>query len=161
MIAISINNLKKEINKLRMDGKKIGLCIGVFDLLHPGHIKHLEEAKKMCDVLIVGLTSDKVTKKQKGLSRPIFKEETRSYMISMIKSVDFVFIRSDYYATPSIRLIKPDFYIKGQDYANSTDKYLLLGKKMVESVGGKLIFTKTGKFAEIRTSKIINKIDDK
>jgi len=150
--------LIKELKPLRKNGKKLGFCYGVFDLLHLGHVKHLEEAKKICDVLIVGITSDKQVKKRKGPNRPIFNEKHRAYMISMLKPVHFVFISSDNTAIKTIKLIKPNYCIKGEDYADSKDKYLFLEKKAVESVGGKMVFTKTASFAKIKTTKIIGQI---
>lgn len=155
---IKLTNLIKEIEKLKKDGKKIGFSYGVFDLLHPGHAKHLEEAKTLCDVLIVGITPDKQVKKRKGPGRPIFDEKLRAYLVSQLKPVDFVFIRSHNTAIWEIKAIKPDFCIKGEDYINSRDRYLFLEAKTAESVGGKMIFTRTQKFAKIKTTKIINQL---
>ena len=97
-------------------------------------------------------------KRNKGPSRPIFDEKLRAYLVSQLKPVDFVFIRSGNTAIGNIKAIKPDFAIKGQDYLNSKDKYLFLEAKAVKSVGGKMVFTKTGKFSKIRTTKIIDQL---
>lgn len=154
-----LKNLLKEVKKIKKEGKKVGFCYGVFDLLHPGHVKHLEKAKKFCDILIVGITSDRQFKKRRKIpDRPIFDENLRAYLVSQIKPVDFVFIRSGNTAVGNIKVIKPNFCIKGEDYLNSKDKYLFLETRAAKSVGGKMVFTRTGKFAKIRTTKIINQL---
>lgn len=155
---LKLNNLIKKVRDIKNENKKIGFCYGVFDILHPGHAKHLEEAKKICDILIVGITPDVQVKKRKGPSRPIFDEKLRAYLISQLRPVDFVFIRSQNTAIKDIKAIRPDFCIKGEDYLNSKDRYLFLEAKAAESVGGKMVFTKTKKFAKIKTTKIINQL---
>lgn len=148
------------INKLRKEGKKIGLCTGSFDLLHPGHIMHLISAKKMCDVLIVGLAKDSHSlNKNVGRGRPIFSEKIRAFMISKLKPVDFV-IFDDCFEDPSkylINFIKPDVYIKGKDYIDSKDPGIINHKKIVESYGGKIIFTDDEKLS---TTEIIKHIKE-
>ncbi|MCG4715611.1 adenylyltransferase/cytidyltransferase family protein, partial [Faecalibacillus intestinalis] len=69
--------------------EKIGFCCGAYDLLHPGHMKHLEQAKKICDVLIVAVTCDKYVKERKGNGRPIYNEKQRVFNVSGLKSVDY------------------------------------------------------------------------
>ena len=157
---LKLNSLVKEVKKFKREHKKIGLCYGVFDLLHPGHVKHFEEAKKLCDILIVGITSDKQFRKRRKISgRPIFDERLRVYLVSKLKPVDFAFInRFEDSAVKAIKTIKPDFAIKGEDYLNSKDKFLFLEARAAESVGGKMVFTRTGKFAKIKTTKIINQL---
>ena len=122
---------------------KKGLCHGVFDLIHIGHIKHFIEAKKYCDYLIVSLTSDKYVKKSKGPNKPIFNEKERFKFISNLKIVDKVIISNCETAEEAIKKIKPDFYFKGKDYKNSTDKNLKIEKKFISRTGGKIIFTDT------------------
>src|SRR3989344_4153009 len=94
-LYVSENFLPKEEIKLRLEkfrskGKKIGLCTGSFDLLHPGHITHLVSAKKMCDVLVVAIAEDDYTSKYKeGKGRPIFPHNLRAFMVGNLKPVDF------------------------------------------------------------------------
>ena len=71
---VSVSTLKRKIKQLKRSGKKVGLCVGGFDLLHPGHALHFKSAKKLCDVLVVGITNDKFTGKRKGKGRPIYSE---------------------------------------------------------------------------------------
>src|SRR3989344_8635732 len=82
-----------EITKqVKMKGGTVGICHGGFDLLHPGHIKHFESAKKICDTLVVSVTSDRFVTSRKGDGRPVFAEQLRAYAIANLSVVDFVVI---------------------------------------------------------------------
>lgn len=130
------------------------LCHGVFDLVHLGHIKYFNEAKKNGKFLIVSVTSDKYIKK--GTGRPLFNENLRMEHVSNIKSVDAV-VLSDYpSAVEVIKLIKPKFYFKGPDYKiNKSDKTkkIYLEKKEVEKHGGQTKYTSDITFS---STKLIN-----
>ena len=102
--------------KNRLKNKKIIHCHGVFDLLHLGHIKYFEDAKKLGDFLIVSLTDDKFI--DKSPNRPIFTSRQRAEAISALACVDCVFINRDKTAINLINSLKPDFYCKGADYKN-------------------------------------------
>ena len=140
------NKIKKfieicEISKSLKNNKKIAMCHGTFDLVHPGHIRHLIYAKNEADVLIVSITSDKhVIKKKDGTYIP---ENLRAENLAALEFVDYVFI--DYNHTPinSIKKIKPDFFIKGYDYSGkkNINPKTLEEKKTVEKYGGKIIFS--------------------
>ena len=148
--------LLEKIKVLKKQGKTIGLCTGSFDLLHPGHIIHLLAAKKECDVLVVSVASDEYnakSRRQKG--RPIFTHDVRAFTISQLKAVDFVLINEN--SQYVIKLLKPDFYIKGIDYNALSDPVLRLEKEAVESQGGKIVFTSTEKLA---TTEIIRYIKE-
>lgn len=132
----------------------IGLCHGVFDLVHIGHIRHFNEAKKHCDHLIVSITSDKFVKKSKGPNKPIFNENQRFEILRNLKIVDEVIISDCETAKESIKKIKPNFYFKGKDYKKSSDKNLNIEKKLVTSFGGRIIFTNAPLNS---SSEIINK----
>ena len=110
-----------ELNKLLQVSRKgsIGLCHGVFDLLHIGHIKYFQEAKSFCDFLVVSITQDQYV--NKGPGRPKFSENLRAEAISALSCVDCVVINSWPTAIEIIELVKPDFYIKGPDYKNLHD----------------------------------------
>ena len=109
----------KEIHKLSKT-KKIILCHGVFDVLHSGHIHYFNQAKKLGDILVVSVTSDKFV--NKGPNRPVNHLNDRILLLKNIKSVDYV-IESNYItAKYVIEEIKPSFFCKGQDYKNNQKK---------------------------------------
>jgi rfaE bifunctional protein nucleotidyltransferase chain/domain len=137
---IELNDLQSYL--LNISVNKVGLCHGVFDLLHIGHIKYLEEAKSLCDVLIVTLTQDKNV--NKGPGRPAFNENQRAEAISALECIDFVAINHWPTSIETIELLKPNLYIKGPDYNNLSDDItgnILKEKSAVEKIGGELIFT--------------------
>ncbi len=118
----------------RAAGKSVGYTSGVFDILHPGHVEYLEEARTLVDVLIVGLNSDLSVKANKGDSRPICSERERAEVLAGLSAVDHVFIFSDRNNNLNVELLKPDAYIKAGDY--SAEK--LTSKAIVEKFGGRV-----------------------
>ena len=129
-------------------------CHGVFDILHIGHIKHFIEAKKRGDKLIISVTADKFV--NKGSGRPIFKQNYRMELLSSLECVDYVCLSNYPSGAEVLKKIKPNFYIKGQDYKNSKEDStgkINLEKKIVEQNGGKIIYTNVETFS---SSKIIN-----
>ncbi len=130
--------LEMLVADLKREGKKIVHCHGCFDLIHPGHIRQFNEAKKYGDVLIVSLTADEFVKK--GPHRPFFKEDARAEIICSLASVDLVTIDRNYSSTNLIERLKPDFYVKGKD-TDPENPGLLKEKATVEAHGGKLVFT--------------------
>lgn len=144
--------LLHKVLELKKEGKKIGLCSGSFDLLHPGHITHLISAKKNCDILIAGVARDRytaATRKNKG--RPIFNHHLRAFAISQLKSVDYVVIEED--SPKLIELIKPDVYIKGCDYKGID----IIEIPYLQKVGSKIIYTDDEKLS---TTAIIQYIKE-
>jgi D-beta-D-heptose 7-phosphate kinase / D-beta-D-heptose 1-phosphate adenosyltransferase len=113
---ISQDKIEKLGTKLRDEGKKIVFTNGCFDIIHKGHIKYLQQAKKLGDVLIVGLNSDKSIKRLKGLERPIKKEDERSLILSALEFIDYVVIFDEDTPFNTIRSIQPDILAKGGDY---------------------------------------------
>lgn len=148
------NELVGKISFLKKKNRTIGLCIGAFDLLHPGHIAHLISAKKFCDVLVVGVTSDKHVSKRKRRN-PIFNEHMRAYSVSQIKSVDYVFISNYLTADKVITLIKPDVYIKGPDYANKNTPGITSDRKAIQDIGGEIKYTTDQKLSSTEIIKYI------
>ena len=100
-------------------GKKVILCHGVFDLLHIGHIRHFEEAKKRGDILAVTTTPDHFV--NKGPGRPVFNEGLRAEAIASLDCVDYVAINQWPTAVETIHLLSPDYYVKGSDYSNPAE----------------------------------------
>lgn len=139
-------------------GKKIVHCHGCFDLLHHGHIKHFEAAKKFGDVLVVSLTEDRHV--NKGPDRPFFNHNIRAQNIAALEVVDFVAINYHPTAITAIEAIKPNYFVKGQDYKNIDEDVtggILVEKNEVERHGGQLVFTEEVQFS---SSHLINKFFD-
>ena len=145
----------KEVNKSKKEGKRIGLCVGGYDLLHPGHMKHLSSAKKYCDILIVAITADKFNSIRKGSGRPIYPEQLRAFSVSQLESVNLVFISNHSGALEVIQSIKPDFYIKGPDYIKKETPGITLERQAIASIGGEIKYTKDEK---LFTTEIIGHI---
>ncbi|WP_291950947.1 D-glycero-beta-D-manno-heptose-7-phosphate kinase [Campylobacter sp.] len=138
---------KEELSDLIKD-KKVVFSNGCFDILHFGHIKYLEKAKKMGQILIVGLNSDQSVKKLKGQDRPINCENERACMLASLYFVDYVVIFDDETPYELIRYLKPDILVKGADYKNKT----IVGSDLVKKV--ELIDFEDG----FSTSNIIKRI---
>ena len=152
-IIISLNNLVTELNQLSKSSIVIH-CHGVFDLLHIGHIKYFQEAKSMGDVLIVTITPDRFL--NKGPGRPAFNEKHRAEAIAALNVVDFVAINEWPTAIETIKLLKPDLYVKGPDYKDYKDDVtgnIKLEEDAVKSVGGEIAFTSDITFS---SSSLIN-----
>ena len=113
-----IEELSELLDRLRSD-KKIVLCHGVFDLLHVGHIRHFEHAKKLGDILVVTLTADRYV--NKGPHRPAFPEDLRAESLAALDCVDYVAINRWPLATEPIERLRPHVYVKGSDYRDQDD----------------------------------------
>lgn len=127
-----LKNLNDLIVLRKKTKKKIGLCHGVFDILHFGHLKHIEEAKKNVDVLVLSITDDSWV--NKGPIQPYNNAFKRAFFLSSINFVDYVFINKDITAIPVIKSLRPNLYFKGQDYldkdvTNNLKKETALVKK--------------------------------
>src|SRR3989304_5291458 len=123
----TLEELARISDSLRRKGKIIVHCHGVFDLLHPGHIRHFEAAKRIGDVLVVTLTKDEYV--NKGPGRPVFNQRLRAESIAALQSVDYVAINEWPTAVETIRKLKPDVYVKGSDYRDPRDD---LSRKITE-----------------------------
>src|SRR5271157_945124 len=120
---------------------KVVLCHGCFDLMHPGHIKHFQEAKSMGDVLFVTLTPDKYV--DKGAGRPVFNQELRAESIAALECVDYVAVNKWPTAEETLRLLRPDIYVKGQEFEKLQDKTGKIQKEfdVVREIGAEIRFT--------------------
>jgi rfaE bifunctional protein nucleotidyltransferase chain/domain len=133
--SASLQEIKKIRLKLKAEGKKVVFTHGVFDLIHSGHVDYLSKAKKLGDVLIVGLNSDDSVKRIKGDKRPILNQEERAFILSNIKPVDYVVVFEEDTPANLISEIIPDILVKGADWA--VEK--IVGKDIVEKNGGKVM----------------------
>lgn len=150
----SIDDLTSVCEKHRAAGKTVAHCHGAFDLLHPGHIRHLQAAKRMADVLVVTLTEDRFIRK--GPGRPIFNEQLRAESVSALEFVDHVATAPWPTAVETIERIKPDMYVKGQDYRDRSKDAtgaILLEERTVTRHGGRLVFTDEVQFS---STQLIN-----
>ena len=141
MKIYKLKELARKVQGLKSEGKKIVLCHGCFDLMHPGHIKYFKAAKKMGDILIVTVTPDIYV--DKGPGRPVFNQNLRADSIAALECVDYVAINSWPTAERTLRLLKPDIYVKGQEFENLEDKTGKLQKEyeIVNEIGAELRFT--------------------
>jgi rfaE bifunctional protein nucleotidyltransferase chain/domain len=137
----SREELIKTIEDFKKQGKKIVHCHGCFDLLHPGHIRHLRFAKEQGDVLLVSITGDNFV--GKSYMNPFATQNLRAQSLASLQDVDLVYINESPIGTDLVKEIKPDIYIKGQEYAR--DKKVHPGfveeKALVESLGGKIVYS--------------------
>jgi len=121
--------------RLRAEGRKIVFTNGVFDLLHPGHIRYLAEARAQGDALVVALNSDRSVRAIKGPERPINSEQERAEILAALAAVDAVVVFDEDDPHAIISAIQPDVLVKGADWA--ADR--IIGRDTVESRGGKVI----------------------
>lgn len=139
----------------RAGGRRLVLAHGTFDLLHMGHVRHLEEARSHGDLLIVTVTADRHV--NKGPGRPVFPQQLRAEMIAALAYVDWVAVNEAPTAEPVIRDLQPDIYAKGSDYQAAEDDVTgkIVDERMaVESHGGRIIFTDDITFS---SSELINR----
>ena len=112
----NLEKLKLIVENLQLEHKTVVFTNGCFDLIHPGHIYILEQAKAEGDTLIVGLNSDESIKKFKSESRPICNQDDRAYVLSGLSCVDYIFIFNESTPEKLIMNISPDVLVKGKDY---------------------------------------------
>jgi len=139
---MSMNQIVTILKEDKQKGLTIVQCHGVFDLIHPGHIRHFREAKSKGDRLVVSITPDRFV--NKGPGRPAFPEDLRLESLAALEDIDYVVLNDAPDAVSAIVKIQPDFYVKGIEYSNPADD--VTGKiseeaRAVESVGGKVYFT--------------------
>lgn len=149
---ISFKKLIPIIEKLKKQGKKIVTTNGVFDILHLGHVKYLEEAKKLGDVLIVGVNTDKSVRLNKGDKRPINDEKSRLGVLAGLESVDYVFLFDEKDPREWLSQIKPNTHVKAGDYKINQ----IIEKNAVEKNNGKIVIVKMER--GYSTTGLINKI---
>lgn len=161
---VNLQELNGIIEESKKNGKKIVHCHGCFDYLHYGHIKHFESAKKQGDILIVTVTPDCFV--QKGPGRPFYNQELRLEFLSALETIDYVCLNKWETAIETIKLLKPDVYVKGKEVLNNKEvdaidegtkkiSNLAAEEEALKSVGGTLYLTDEVTFS---SSSIINQI---
>lgn len=154
MKIVPLEELSLIAQKLKSEGKKLVLCHGCFDLMHPGHIKYFQAARKMGDVLIVTVTPDIFV--DKGHGRPVFDEALRTESIAALECVNYVALNKWPTAEETLRLLRPDIYVKGQEFEKLEDKTGKIQKeyKILQEIGAEMRFTHEIVFS---STKLLNK----
>jgi D-beta-D-heptose 7-phosphate kinase/D-beta-D-heptose 1-phosphate adenosyltransferase len=138
--------------ELRRNGRRVVFTNGVFDLLHPGHVRYLQAARREGDALIVAVNSDRSVRANKGPARPITPERERAEILSALACVDAVVIFDEETPADIIRRVQPDVLVKGADWAADA----IVGRDTVEARGGRVV--RVDVEPGWSTSRIINKI---
>lgn len=151
---ISKEEFKEIRAELYKNDQKVILCHGVFDLIHPGHIQHFQEAKSLGDILVVSITAAKYVRK--GPGRPYFNDQLRVESLAAIECIDYVLISEGYTADDIVEVVKPTLYVKGQEYSKAEDD--VTGKiteeiEFVRKYGGDVYYTNGDVFS---STKLIN-----
>ena len=120
---------------VRGTGQRIVFTNGVFDLLHPGHLRYLQHARRLGDVLIVGLNADSSVRRNKGPGRPITPELERAELLAALDCVDAVVIFEQDTPADIVKLVQPDILVKGADWPADQ----IVGRDTVEARGGKVV----------------------
>ncbi len=123
------------VQSVRGTGQRIVFTNGVFDLLHPGHLRYLQHARRLGDVLIVGLNADSSVRRNKGPGRPITPELERAELLAALDCVDAVVIFEQDTPADIVKLVQPDILVKGADWPADQ----IVGRDTVEARGGKVV----------------------
>jgi D-glycero-beta-D-manno-heptose 1-phosphate adenylyltransferase len=133
--VVSAEELTRVVQGARAAGRRIVFTNGVFDLLHPGHLRYLQAARRHGDILIVGLNSDASVRRNKGPRRPINPEAERAEVLAALECVDAVSIFDDDTPAEIIARVQPDVLVKGADWPEDQ----IVGRDTVEARGGVVV----------------------
>jgi len=133
--VLLLDALCAERERLRETGKKVVFTNGCFDLLHPGHVRYLQQARNLGDALIVALNSDRSVRELKGDKRPILTEDERAEVMAALACVDYVTIFDEPTPREIIAALLPDILVKGGDWG--IDR--IVGREEVEAAGGQVM----------------------
>jgi rfaE bifunctional protein nucleotidyltransferase chain/domain len=139
-------DLKQIIDREKKAGKKIVFANGCFDVLHVGHVRYLNEAKSLGDVLVVGLNSDSSVRKIKGDRRPVLDQHARATILSALQCVDHILIFDDDTVDRLLMELKPNLHCKGSDYTPDT----IPERDTVKQYGGEKVQSTRWLFEEIK-----------
>lgn len=151
----SWEELKGIVDKAKAEGKRVVFTNGCFDLIHVGHTRYLQEAKKYGDIFIIAVNSDSSVRSLKGENRPIIPEEERAEVVASLGCVDYVTIFPEPDPLRLITYLRPNYLVKGGDWAEDS----IIGKDVVEAEGGKVIRIPVIEGAA--TTNIVQKVIDK
>jgi D-beta-D-heptose 7-phosphate kinase/D-beta-D-heptose 1-phosphate adenosyltransferase len=131
----ALDELVAERRRWRAAGRRVVLTNGCFDLLHPGHVALLEEARRVGEVLVVALNSDASVRGLKGASRPVIAEAERAEVLLALEAVDRVVVYDEATPIEVVRALRPDVLVKGADWADDA----IVGRAEVEEAGGRVV----------------------
>ena len=151
-VACSLEAVVAFAQDLRRTGRRLVFTNGVFDLLHPGHVRYLRAARAEGDALIVAVNSDRSVRANKGQERPIVPEQERAELIAALWCVDAAFVFDEETPDRVIRAIQPDVLVKGADWATDA----IVGRDVVEQSGGRVVRAPIEK--GYSTTEIIEKV---
>jgi rfaE bifunctional protein nucleotidyltransferase chain/domain len=134
---ISIEEAARRVEAWRAQGKRIVLANGCFDLLHVGHIRYLQGARSLGDILLVGLNSDASVRRHKGPGRPLMPASERAELVGALAGVDAVVVFDEDRADQLIARLRPDIHAKGTDYSEES----VPEREAVRAVGGRVAIT--------------------
>jgi D-beta-D-heptose 7-phosphate kinase/D-beta-D-heptose 1-phosphate adenosyltransferase len=149
---LSKDDLKKAVEKQKKEGKRIVFTNGCFDILHAGHARYLNEAKKLGDILVLAINSDASVQSIKGKQRPLIPQDERAYVVASLKAVDYVTIFDEDTPLHLIEYLRPHILVKGGDWTEET----VVGGEQVKEWGGSVVIMPQLK--GISTTNIIMKI---
>jgi D-beta-D-heptose 7-phosphate kinase/D-beta-D-heptose 1-phosphate adenosyltransferase len=132
---LSLDELIVRFGPGKRNGKRVVFTNGCFDLLHPGHIRSLETARSLGDVLIVGINSDEGVRMLKGGGRPVIPQQERAEILASLECVDAVVIFDEFTPQRVVAALMPDVLVKGGDWPGNQ----IVGREEVEAAGGKVI----------------------
>ncbi len=149
------DHFQKQLSIWRFKDKKIVFSNGCFDVLHLGHVEYLSKARDLGDILIVGLNSDDSVRRIKGAHRPVNNEEARALILAALSFVDGVILFSEDTPYELIKLVQPDFLVKGKDYDNK----VIIGADVVKARGGQVVTIELSKgYSTTHTIELAQKV---
>jgi rfaE bifunctional protein nucleotidyltransferase chain/domain len=140
------------VNRVRADGGRIVFTNGVFDLLHPGHVRYLQQSRALGDALVVGVNSDRSVRAIKGENRPVTPEDERAEILAALSCVEIVVLFDEDTPYALIARLQPDVLVKGADWPEDA----MIGRDIVEARGGRVV--RVPFEAGYSTTSIIEKI---
>src|SRR5687768_3681237 len=135
----SLESLLALCASARAAGKSVVHCHGCFDIVHPGHIQHLQFARSLGDVLVVSVSGD--SQVNKGVNRPLIPDDLRAASVAALECVDAVYVNHEATAVGLLEALRPDVYVKGREYEKNQDPRFLAERDTVVHFGGRVVFS--------------------
>jgi len=151
---VSLREARQRVAAWRQAGKRVAYTNGCFDLIHAGHVRTLQHARQLADVLIVGLNGDESARQLKGPGRPVMTEQDRAEIVAAFACVDLVVVFPEFSSLPTIQALRPDVWVKGGDYDLNTIHQE--ERAFVESYGGRVALA--GRVPGMSTTELVSRI---